>query len=443
MSNGGGNNVNNSENINTVLAEEVDPNQIIVDQTSGLSTSRIGKTVLDLDISELKTRMGKYTSSYRFGGSNSQKQIEQCLDSLQQFIEAFVPLQGVIATESPNKNNSHDEEEPELPDVLKIESSRLNVIHQSCEAFLAAVIELLPENQMNEEQNLELLSKAVSALDLKTSIQDSFDMNAIEKIQKLKTAISALNLQVQEDMTSLGLSYANKNFTNAVEIREDLLAQKPEFKELPDATFEKICAIVGIGNLSRKFSRDLGSLLAVQGLNPATFEDERNQQEEMNQRSANTRILAFDPALIRDVPIKIMNEGLDSMKNSVKRIHQAHRSIEVHQLTLQSSFQEATLTNEVRAHLENDIRGFSELNLKLRGLENHLLNLLQIDSVGQKMAEEEEEKLLEEEKRMTETSEAPENVEQKKHLARLLAAINLFNLTIGTGKNFVMRKLAD
>ena len=209
-----------------------------------------------------------------------QKQVEFCIGNLKELLEKLLPLQSV-ATQKRDLNK----EKSKVADILEIDLTELSALHEQFKAFFKAIVALNSGHDFHlfktNSLSMENLGKALETLDLKGYDKTvSFNAEQIDKIRSVKTALTEVVKHAQGFLDKNQLSKINEHLESADAIKENLTANNPSLFHFSHDSIETIVGVIRILNISKKFNRDLGTLLVVQGLNPYTFEDEREKENE-------------------------------------------------------------------------------------------------------------------------------------------------------------------
>ena len=208
-----------------------------------------------------------------------QKQVEFCIGNLKELLEKLLPLQRV-ATEKCALNK----EKCKVAGILEIGLTELSALHEQFKAFLKAIVELNAGRDFDlfktNSLSMENLGQALEALDLKSYDKTvSFNAERIDKIRGVRTALTEVVKHAQGFLEKNQLSKINEHLESPDTIKENLTTNNPSLSHFSHDSIETIVGVIGILNLSKKFNRDLGTLLVVQGLNPYTYEDERETEK--------------------------------------------------------------------------------------------------------------------------------------------------------------------
>ena len=403
--------LNDSANI-ADQGEELDTQQIRLYVEK--KEHRVSKPLPATDFSLLKVKMSKFTLAHRFNGSAaSQKQIQLCIVTLREEADLLMKFLDLIDTEPKSEHTINVE------NSLKIGKNNLSALIEACDDFLSNIV-AMQEEARGQQRNFALVANGIAMLDLNTSIDEQFDVVRLEKAQQVKKALQTLSIRAFEVLKRLGFENTNRQHVDLPTIRDSITAQKPSFENLPDQTLNKLAALVALSNTLRKFDREFGAVLTIQGINPNTFVDERHQEPTERPIQNN-----FDVSLIRKVSPEILRESLTALKGHIKTIDESHKTIE--NLHRNLTAKQNKLPPKEKVQLQRFIQAFTALDGKIREFRSHLETLNQSDASGRKLAEAEQRNLPEEE----EKGESPQK-KKLQPLAMQLAAIGFLNFSGGT-----------
>ena len=272
----------------------LDPDQ--VDEIDRIELNFVGKTIrsddssrpivknsLLEDISALRTKTNKLNGySHRLSKEIYQMQIDSCISNLQEHFEILMQLYDIFITQSPSsKINQSNEKSTE------IEPTKFSEFIETYEMMFEA-LKGLDDNHCNgnktnmgKYQIISSFESAFSSLDLKSySGSAPFNRIKIGKIQRLINAVLRLRNVADRHLEKIKVSETYGGPEASQNVKEDLLVNYTSFCQNSSTSLEVIIAVIRLSNVCKNFDRDIGTLLSIQGLNPFTFEDERNKEDE-------------------------------------------------------------------------------------------------------------------------------------------------------------------